>query len=127
MIVLAIGDLGFTGPLNIGLTLLAGERDWGAAGLGWIVSGFGTGAATASPTLGWCNRDAWPMARRLSARSAGAENSSVQVSGVADDHVLPSASRESCTGIGMMICRAAALGLSHRDEHLLAHAVAAGE
>jgi hypothetical protein len=51
VIVLAIGDLGFTGPLNIGLTLLAGERGWGAAGLGWIVGGFGAGAAGASLLL----------------------------------------------------------------------------
>ena len=51
MIVLAIGELGFAGPLNIGLTLLAGERGWGAVGLGWIVGGFGAGAAGASLLL----------------------------------------------------------------------------
>lgn len=51
MIVLAIGDLGFAGPLNIGVTLLADERGWGAAGLGWIVGGFGAGAAGASLLL----------------------------------------------------------------------------
>lgn len=28
MLVIALGDLGFVGPLNIGLTLLADERGW---------------------------------------------------------------------------------------------------
>ncbi len=48
MLVLAIGELGFAGPLNIGLALLADERGWGASGLGWIVGGFGAGAVAAS-------------------------------------------------------------------------------
>ncbi|MFF1840034.1 MFS transporter [Streptomyces sp. NPDC058231] len=51
VIVLAIGELGFTGPLNVGVTLLASERGWGAAGLGWIAGGFGAGAAAASLLL----------------------------------------------------------------------------
>ncbi|MFJ4846007.1 MULTISPECIES: MFS transporter [unclassified Streptomyces] len=51
MTVIAVGELGFAGPLNIGLTLLAAERGWGAAGLGWIVSGFGAGAGAASLLL----------------------------------------------------------------------------
>ncbi|MFJ6851578.1 MFS transporter [Streptomyces sp. NPDC091271] len=51
VLVIAIGDLGFAGPLNIGLTLLADEHGWGAAGLGWIVGGFGLGAAVASLLL----------------------------------------------------------------------------
>ncbi|MFJ5214901.1 MFS transporter [Streptomyces sp. NPDC088354] len=51
MIVIAVGELGFAGPLNIGLTLLVADRGWGAAGLGWIVSGFGAGAGAASLLL----------------------------------------------------------------------------
>ncbi|MGW2278451.1 MFS transporter [Streptomyces sp. NPDC001770] len=51
IIVLAIGELGFAGPLNIGVTLPADERGWGAAGLGWIVGGFGAGAAGSSLPL----------------------------------------------------------------------------
>ncbi|MGW0856407.1 MFS transporter [Streptomyces sp. NPDC002690] len=51
MIVVTIGELGFAGPLNIGVPLLADERGWGAAGLGWIVAGFGAGAAGASLLL----------------------------------------------------------------------------
>jgi MFS family permease len=51
VIVGAVGELGLTGPLNIGVTLLSDERGWGAAGLGWIISGFGAGAGAASLLL----------------------------------------------------------------------------
>ncbi|TKA10706.1 MFS transporter [Actinacidiphila oryziradicis] len=51
VVVFTVGELGFAGPLNIGVTLLANERGWGAAGLGWIVSGFGLGAGAASVLL----------------------------------------------------------------------------
>ncbi|WP_318204060.1 MFS transporter [Streptomyces sp. SCL15-4] len=51
MIAIALGDLGFVGPLNVGLTLLADHRGWGAAGMGWILAGFGAGAAAASLLL----------------------------------------------------------------------------
>ncbi|GAA2961174.1 hypothetical protein GCM10010446_53440 [Streptomyces enissocaesilis] len=47
-LVVALGELGFVGPLTIGLTLLARQRGWGAAGMGWIVAAFGAGAAAAS-------------------------------------------------------------------------------
>ncbi|MFF5478790.1 MFS transporter [Streptomyces sp. NPDC012935] len=46
--VIALSDLGFVGPLNVGLTLLADERGWGAGGVGWVLAGFGTGAGAAS-------------------------------------------------------------------------------
>ncbi|MER7191095.1 MFS transporter [Streptomyces flaveolus] len=51
MVVIALGDLGFVGPLNVGLTLLADERGWGASGMGWVLAGFGTGAGTAALLL----------------------------------------------------------------------------
>ncbi|WP_411114135.1 MFS transporter [Streptomyces sp. 029-5] len=51
MLVIAIGELGFVGPLNIGLTLLVQERGWGADGMGWIVAAFGTGAGASSLLL----------------------------------------------------------------------------
>ncbi|MDV5144954.1 MFS transporter [Streptomyces sp. SBC-4] len=51
MIVIALGDLGFVGPLNVGLALLSDLRGWGAAGIGWILAGFGTGAGAASLLL----------------------------------------------------------------------------
>ncbi|MER6029025.1 MFS transporter [Streptomyces sp. NPDC001851] len=51
MLVIALGDLGFVGPLNVGLTLLADHRGWGASGMGWVLAGFGTGAGAASLLL----------------------------------------------------------------------------
>ncbi|MER7715852.1 MFS transporter [Streptomyces flaveolus] len=51
MVVIALGDLGFVGPLNVGLTLLADERGWGASGMGWVLAGFGTGAGAAALLL----------------------------------------------------------------------------
>ncbi|MFD3662377.1 MFS transporter [Streptomyces sp. NPDC058659] len=51
MIVVALSDLGFVGPLNVGLALLSDLRGWGAAGIGWILAGFGTGAGAASLLL----------------------------------------------------------------------------
>ncbi|MEU3792704.1 MFS transporter [Streptomyces fructofermentans] len=49
--VIALGDLGFVGPLNVGLTLLADQRGWGASGMGWVLAGFGTGAGAAALLL----------------------------------------------------------------------------
>jgi hypothetical protein len=51
MLAIALGDLGFAGPLNVGLTLLADQRGWGASGMGWVLAGFGVGAGTASTVL----------------------------------------------------------------------------
>jgi predicted MFS family arabinose efflux permease len=51
MLAIALGDLGFVGPLNVGLTLLADERGWGASGMGWVLAGFGAGAGAASLLL----------------------------------------------------------------------------
>ncbi|MGW3033796.1 MFS transporter [Streptomyces sp. NPDC001178] len=52
----ALFDLGFVGPMNLGLTLLAQERGWGSAGMGWVLAGFGTGAGAASLLLTWRGR-----------------------------------------------------------------------
>ncbi|MEU6808436.1 MFS transporter [Streptomyces sp. NPDC046831] len=51
LLTIALGDLGFVGPLNVGLTLLADERGWGAPGMGWVLAGFGVGAGAASLLL----------------------------------------------------------------------------
>lgn len=45
------GELAFAGPFDIGLALVAADRGRGAAGLGWIVSGFGACAGAASLPL----------------------------------------------------------------------------
>ncbi len=52
----AICELGLTGILGVGMVLLNAERGWGPSGYGWIVSGFGAGAATSAALLamaGW--------------------------------------------------------------------------
>ncbi len=49
MLVIALSELGFVGPLNLGLILLSEQRGWGAAGMGWIVAGFAGGAAGSAP------------------------------------------------------------------------------
>ncbi|MFM9367331.1 hypothetical protein [Streptomyces sp. Da 82-17] len=51
VLVLAVAELGFAGPANLGILLLAHERGWGASGLGWIIAGFGVGAGGASALL----------------------------------------------------------------------------
>ncbi|WP_405799997.1 MFS transporter [Streptomyces sp. NBC_01506] len=51
MLVIALSELGFVGPLNLGLVLLAQERGWGAGGMGWVVGAFGIGAGAASLLL----------------------------------------------------------------------------
>jgi MFS family permease len=49
--VIALSDLGFVGPMNLGLTLLAQQRGWGSSGMGWVLAGFGTGAGAVSLLL----------------------------------------------------------------------------
>ncbi|MDX2594848.1 MFS transporter [Streptomyces sp. WI03-4A] len=51
MITIALGDFGFVGPLNVGLTLLADQRGWGASGMGSVLAAFGVGAGAASLLL----------------------------------------------------------------------------
>ncbi|MGW5659025.1 MFS transporter [Streptomyces sp. NPDC003758] len=51
VLVTALGDLGFVGPMNLGLTLLAQQRGWGSSGMGWVLAGFGVGAGAASLVL----------------------------------------------------------------------------
>ncbi|MEU6066575.1 MULTISPECIES: MFS transporter [Streptomyces] len=51
MLAIALGDFGFVGPFNVGLTLLADERGWGASGMGAVLAGFGVGAGAASVLL----------------------------------------------------------------------------
>ncbi|MFI6032600.1 MFS transporter [Streptomyces sp. NPDC051315] len=56
VLALALADLGFVGPMNLGLTLLARERGWGSSGMGLVLAGFGVGAAAASLLLAWRGR-----------------------------------------------------------------------
>ncbi|HEY1176312.1 MAG TPA: MFS transporter [Phytomonospora sp.] len=38
-------NLGFVGPMNVGLALVADAREWGSSGIGVLLAGFGIGAA----------------------------------------------------------------------------------
>ncbi|MFI8005009.1 MFS transporter [Streptomyces sp. NPDC086010] len=51
VVVTAITELGLIGTLNVGMVLLNSERGWGPSGYGWIVSGFGAGAAAGAVLL----------------------------------------------------------------------------
>ncbi|MCX5269163.1 MFS transporter [Streptomyces sp. NBC_00199] len=87
LLAIALGDLGFVGPLNVGLTLLADERGWGAAGMGWVLCGFGVGAGAASLLL--TLRGRLPRAGRLAGASLLA--GSVAIGGLAFAPTLVSA------------------------------------
>jgi predicted MFS family arabinose efflux permease len=51
IVAIALGDLGFVGPLNVGLALLSDRRGWGASGMGWVIAAFGVGAGAAALLL----------------------------------------------------------------------------
>ncbi|MEU6663466.1 MFS transporter [Streptomyces sp. NPDC046821] len=46
--VIGLSEMCFSGPVALGLVLLADERGWGAAGTGWMASAFSIGAAVAA-------------------------------------------------------------------------------
>jgi predicted MFS family arabinose efflux permease len=76
---ITLADLGFVGPMNLGLTLLAEERGWGSSGMGLVLAGFGIGAGAASLLLAWRGRV--PYAGRVMAVSA--LTSGVAIAGLA--------------------------------------------
>ncbi|WP_030821228.1 MFS transporter [Streptomyces griseus] len=49
--VIGLSEMCFSGPVAAGLVLLADERGWGTAGMGWIASAFSVGAAVAALLL----------------------------------------------------------------------------
>lgn len=70
----AVSEIILNGPLNVGLVLLAGERGWGAAGMGWLVSAFGGGAGVGALLLtvpGWLPRAGTVQLTALSLSSVG--------------------------------------------------------
>ncbi|OAR25975.1 MFS transporter [Streptomyces sp. ERV7] len=71
----ALCELGLTATLNVGMVLLNAERGWGASGYGWIVSGFGAGAAVGAVLLavaGWLPRAGLMLAGTLLVGCVGA-------------------------------------------------------
>jgi MFS family permease len=51
VILVGVLELGFSGPITAGVPLLAAESGWGVAGVGWVLGGFGVGAAAAATYL----------------------------------------------------------------------------
>ncbi|MFJ2110045.1 MFS transporter [Streptomyces microflavus] len=71
----AIGELGLTGTLNVGMVLLNDERGWGPSGYGFIISAFGAGAAASAALLaivGWLPRAGLTMSATLLVSCVGA-------------------------------------------------------
>ncbi|MFJ9579589.1 MFS transporter [Streptomyces sp. NPDC101191] len=94
MVVVLLSDLGFVGPLNVGLAVLAEQRGWGASGMGWILAGFGAGAAGASLLLA-----VWGRVPR-----AGAVSGCTMVLGAASIGALAfTASLPVAVGVGLSI------------------------
>jgi MFS family permease len=55
LIIVFIAELGFSGPMMAGVPLLAHQTGWGVRAVGWILGGFGLGAAAAAGFLLWRN------------------------------------------------------------------------
>ncbi len=51
--VVFVAELGFSGPMIAGVPLLANETGWGVQTIGWVLGGFGLGAAAAAALLLW--------------------------------------------------------------------------
>ncbi|HEY9290788.1 MAG TPA: MFS transporter, partial [Microlunatus sp.] len=48
VVVIGLSEMCFSGPVAVGLVMLARERGWGAAGMGWIAGAFSVGGAVAT-------------------------------------------------------------------------------
>ncbi|MFD6327406.1 MFS transporter [Streptomyces sp. NPDC058442] len=71
----AVCELGLIGTLHVGMVLLNAERGWGPSGYGWIVGGFGAGAAVSAALLaiaGWLPRAGLVLAGTLLVACTGA-------------------------------------------------------
>jgi hypothetical protein len=53
LIVVFVAELGFSGPMIAGVPLMANEEGWGVRTVGWVLGGFGLGAAAAAGFLLW--------------------------------------------------------------------------
>jgi MFS family permease len=53
LVVVFVAELGFSGPMMAGVPLLANETGWGVQTIGWVLGGFGLGAAAAAGFLLW--------------------------------------------------------------------------
>lgn len=53
LVVVFVAELGFSGPMIAGVPLLANETGWGVRAVGWVLGGFGLGAAVGAGFLLW--------------------------------------------------------------------------
>ncbi|HJV14845.1 MAG TPA: MFS transporter [Propionibacteriaceae bacterium] len=53
LIMVFVVEVGFSGPMIAGVPLLANETGWGVRTVGWVLGGFGLGAAAAAGLLLW--------------------------------------------------------------------------
>ena len=53
LVVVFVAELGFSGPMIAGVPLMANEAGWGVRTVGWVLGGFGLGAAAAAGFLLW--------------------------------------------------------------------------
>ena len=53
LVVVFVAELGFSGPMIAGVPLLANETGWGVRAVGWVLGGFGFGAAVGAGFLLW--------------------------------------------------------------------------
>ena len=51
-----VGEIGFSGPMSAGLPILARQDDWGPTGVGYLLGGFGLGAAASAIVLAMAKR-----------------------------------------------------------------------
>lgn len=97
LLVAAVMELGFSGPANIGIVLLADERGWGAAGMAWTVGGFGVGAGAAALLLAVRGR----IARAGAVQSWGVVAGSVALGAIA---FAPSVGAAAAAGLCVGLC-----------------------
>ncbi|MET8688600.1 MFS transporter [Streptomyces sp. NPDC004732] len=96
-LVAAVTELGFAGPANIGLVLVADRRGWGAAGMGWVVAGFGVGAGLAALLLAVRGR----IPRAGAVQSVGVIAGAVALAGIG---FAPSVAVATAAGLCVGLC-----------------------
>ncbi|MFE0133169.1 MFS transporter [Streptomyces sp. NPDC059037] len=97
LLVAAVMELGFAGPANIGVVLLADQRGWGAAGMAWIIGGFGVGAGAAALLLAVRGR----LPRAGAVQSWGAVAGSTALGAIA---FVPSVGAAAVAGLCVGLC-----------------------
>lgn len=72
LLVSLLANLGFVGPMNVGLALVSTSRGWGAAGIGDMLAGFGIGAVIGALLMTRARSGGRPIAAVCAAVQGGA-------------------------------------------------------